>query len=154
MLQADLTEPLRFAADASFDLIVCILVLHYLKDWLPTLCEFHRVLRPGGRVIIATHHPFTDMDLSPTGNYFATDAIKDTGDAGKVRFYRRPLSQISRDLTAAHFVIEDIAEPGPLAPPDGMTLPWYDRVSTTPMRLLIRARREPGVAQPLKNPGS
>ncbi len=50
VLQADLAQPLTFAQDASFDVVVCILVLHYLHDWLPTLREFQRVLRPGGQL--------------------------------------------------------------------------------------------------------
>ena len=139
VLQADLAEPLSFAAAASFDFIVSILVLHYLQDWLPTLREFRRVLRPGGKLIFATHHPFTDMELSPSGDYFATDLIEDEWDVGPVRYYRRPLSKISRDLYTAGFVIEEIAEPRPIVPPEGVTLSWYERALKSPRRLLIRA---------------
>src|SRR5262245_49272741 len=48
VLQADLAEPLTFAGDEEFDVAVCPLVLHYLRDWLPTLRELSRVLKPGG----------------------------------------------------------------------------------------------------------
>ena len=96
VLQADLAEPLTFAADASFDLIVSILVLHYLKDWRPTLAELNRVLRPNGQLFFSTHHPFSDLALAPTDDYFATTLIEDESDVGKVQFYRRPLSKISR----------------------------------------------------------
>src|SRR5262249_6666297 len=44
---ADLRERLDFAADASFDGVVSALVLHYLRDWGPTMAEFRRVLKPG-----------------------------------------------------------------------------------------------------------
>ncbi len=141
VLQADLAEPLDFAEDASFDVVVCVLVLHYLRDWLPALKEFQRVLRPGGLLIFSTHHPFTDMELSPTGDYFSVDLIEDEWDVGKVQFYRRPLSKISRDLFHAGFVIEEISEPQPQKPPDEVTPAWYERTMKNPWRLLVRARR-------------
>lgn len=141
VFQADLAEPLSFAADGSFDLVICVLVLHYLKDWLPTLTEFHRVLRPGGLLIFSTHHPFSDMEMSPTGDYFSTDLIEDEWDIGKVQFYRRPLTKIFQDLFQAGFVTEEISEPQPIKPPDEVSPPWYERTMKTPMRLLVRARK-------------
>jgi SAM-dependent methyltransferase len=139
--QADLAEPLMFCGDASFDLVVCILVLHYLKDWQPTLAEFHRVMRPEGLLIFSTHHPFTDLEMSPTDDYFSTDIIEDEWEIGKVRYYRRPLSRISHDLLQSGFVIEEIAEPQPVKPPDNVVFNSYDRTMKSPMRLLIRARK-------------
>ena len=143
VLQADLAEPFTFAADGSFDLAVCVLVLHYLEDWLPTLREFHRVLRADGQLVFSTHHPFTDMELSTTGDYFATDLLEDEWDVGKVQFYRRPLSKISHDLFQAGFVIEEIAEPQPIKPPEGVLFNSYERTMKTPSRLLVRARKNP-----------
>lgn len=140
VFQADLAEPLRFA-DGSFDLVVCVLVLHYLKDWLPALQEFQRVLRPNGLLIFSTHHPFSDMEMSPSGDYFATDLIEEEWDVGKVQFYRRALSKISRDLFAAGFVIEEICEPQPTKPPGDLLPEWYERAMKKPLRLLVRARR-------------
>ena len=37
-------RPLAFASDASFDLVVASLVLHYLRDWIGPLRELRRVL--------------------------------------------------------------------------------------------------------------
>ncbi len=54
--RADLGEPLPLAG-GSFELVVASLVLHYLEDWAPVLSEFHRVLVPGGRLVVSTHHP-------------------------------------------------------------------------------------------------
>src|SRR5581483_7741648 len=41
VLQADLTEPLSFARDEEFDVAICPLVMHYIRDWQPALAELH-----------------------------------------------------------------------------------------------------------------
>ncbi len=45
-------ESLPFA-DQSFDLVLGHAVLHHLPDLRRAFCEFHRVLRPGGRIAFA-----------------------------------------------------------------------------------------------------
>ncbi len=39
--------------DASFDVILCTLGLMYVPDPEMVLCEMRRVLRPGGRAVVA-----------------------------------------------------------------------------------------------------
>ncbi len=141
VLQADLAEPLAFCADASFDVVICILVLHYLKEWTPALLEFQRILRSDGILFFSTHHPFTDLDLSLTGDYFATELLQDEWDVGTVRYYRRPLSRICNDLRQAGFVIEQLNEPQPIKPPDTVSFASYERAMKSPMRLLVQARK-------------
>ena len=141
VLQADLAEPLDFARDHEFDLVVCPLVLHYLKDWLPALREFHRVLKPRGVLVFSTHHPFQDWQYFKTEDYFAVDLLEDEWHIGKVKFYRRPLTAMSRDLASAGFDIERILEPQPTedfkrADPKG-----YEKHMKRPLFLVIRARK-------------
>jgi SAM-dependent methyltransferase len=64
ILTADLAEPLTFAADASFDLVVASLVMRYLADWNIPLAEFHRVLAADGAVVFSTHHPAMDCNYT------------------------------------------------------------------------------------------
>lgn len=47
-------------ADNSFDRVVAIHVIEHVADVIRTLEEFHRLLRPGGRVRIETPH-YTDF---------------------------------------------------------------------------------------------
>ena len=113
----DLNDPLPFA-DGAFDDVVASLVLHYLKDWGPTLAEMRRVLRPGGRLIVSVQHPFADYAIqNPRPDYLATTAYTDEftfgGRSVELRFWRRPLHAMTDAFTAAGFRLCTISEPQP-----------------------------------------
>lgn len=114
--QADLAEPLEFA-DSSFDLVLASLVLHYLEDWTPTLREFHRVLRPGGRFVMSTHHPIADLRTSGSDDYFGiyqfTEDWQREGRVMRMRFWHRPLRAMLASFAAGGFALEEIREPEP-----------------------------------------
>lgn len=142
VLRADLSDPLSFAADETFDAVVCPLVLHYVRDWGAPLKEFHRILKPGGILVFSTHHPFMDWKLFERADYFAIERLDDTWDVGPVSFYRRPLNAMSEALDAAGFWIERLLEPRPTeefrqADPAG-----YERLQKNPWFLVIRARHQ------------
>lgn len=113
----DLHEPLTWLANGSIDIVVASLVMHYIKDWRPALGEFRRVLRPGGRLVMSTHHPFADFITYSRPNYFAVEEIVDQwgkSDAKyEVRFWRRPLQVLISDLVHTGFRIKQLAEPVP-----------------------------------------
>jgi len=117
LYQADLSQPLPFP-DGSFDLVLSSLVMHYLQDWEATLREFHRVLVPGGRVVMSTHHPFMDMRLSSSDDYFGiytyTEDWQRDGKTMRMRFWHRPLRAMLSAFTASGFAVGHIAEPDPL----------------------------------------
>jgi SAM-dependent methyltransferase len=98
VLTCDLTEPLSFNNE-SFDLIVSSLTLHYIDDWIPTFREFHRVLKPGGKLIFSVNHPFMDFQHFERPDYFVHELLmeiwnkKESGPV-EVTFYRRPLQKI------------------------------------------------------------
>jgi len=52
----DLTQPLPFA-DASFDRIICGLVLDHIPGLKPLFAEMRRVCRPTGFAVISVMHP-------------------------------------------------------------------------------------------------
>jgi ubiquinone/menaquinone biosynthesis C-methylase UbiE len=62
MRVADLASPLPFPDDA-FDDVIASLVLHYLKDRGPTLAEFRRVVKTGGRLIVSVNHPTAEYSI-------------------------------------------------------------------------------------------
>ncbi len=141
VFQADLTEPLTFANDSSFDLIIAPMVLHYIRDWSPVLAEFNRVLKGNGLLIFSTHHPFMDWQLFKTEDYFATDLIEDEWSIGKVCYFRRPLTAICDSIRSAGFLIETILEPRPVeafrtADPEN-----YEKLMKNPWFIIFRAKK-------------
>lgn len=135
VLQADLAQPLPFA-DASFDIVLSSLTLHYLEDWTAPLREFARVLRPGGRLVLSTHHPY--MTAAGVAGYHTVTPVEE-GWSGfaeapvPVRFYHRPLQRIVTDVLNAGFVLRGLHEPQPTAEADARD-----------PKLAARFRREPG----------
>jgi ubiquinone/menaquinone biosynthesis C-methylase UbiE len=112
----DLAKPLPFD-DSSFDIAVASLVMHYLEFWTPALSEIRRVLTPQGRMVFSTHHPTMDWKLHSPDNYFtkkqSTEVWVKGGKPFEVTTWRRPLAEISREISEAGLVINRIDEPMP-----------------------------------------
>jgi ubiquinone/menaquinone biosynthesis C-methylase UbiE len=109
----DLAEPLTWIDDATIDLVVSSLAMHYLASWKATLREFHRVLVLGGRLVMSTHHPaMTDPIVE---DYFEVQLVHDTwtieGKTREITFYHRPMSLIVNELIEAHFDVRRLIEP-------------------------------------------
>jgi SAM-dependent methyltransferase len=138
---ADLAEPLAFE-DRSFDVAVASLVMHYLRDWVPPLRELRRVLRPGGVFVLSTHHPCQDVELSASGDYFATELVVDRWTLGEraydVRFWRRPLSEAFRAIADGGFRIDALSEPQPLPECRERFPEAWDRLARQPHFLFLR----------------
>jgi len=120
--------------------VVCQLVLSHVPGLEVAFAEFARVLAPGGRLVVTTHHPFHDylvvrdreypdvegwgMDLDPAV-HAADDAptyadterfrIDWTGDGEGIpgTYYRRPFSGLLGPLLAAGFDVAAVEEPTP-----------------------------------------
>ncbi len=60
MPSSEVTDLLMFA-DGCFDKVCCSLVLSYLTRPESLLTELHRVLKPGGRIVLSSMKPFCDM---------------------------------------------------------------------------------------------
>ncbi|WP_084515670.1 class I SAM-dependent methyltransferase [Nocardia acidivorans] len=118
---ADLADPLPFP-DNTFDAVVASLVLHYLRDWGPTLTELRRVLRPGGRRIASVEHPFAiwlaERSAGEKTDYFQTRERAEEwtmgGQVARLTFWDRPLHAMTDAFTAAGFRIGVISEPSPV----------------------------------------
>ncbi len=115
---ADLADPLPFP-DNAFDDVVASLVLHYLRDWEPTLAQLRRVLVPGGRLLVSVEHPFANFLgqylAENQTNYFQTRNRTEEwsmgGQTAQLSFWDRPLHAMTDAFAAAGFRIDVISEP-------------------------------------------
>ena len=141
---ADLAQPLDFLPDDSVDGVVSALVLHYLRDWGPTLCELRRVLRPDGWLVLSTHHPAEEAARLDVPDYFAVEEYEDDWQwLGTVRYWRRPLTATVDALADAGFAVERLVEPLPTAAFRAAKPEAYARLRKRPGFLLVRARPWP-----------
>jgi SAM-dependent methyltransferase len=145
VLCADLARPLP-PANASFDVVLSSLTLHYLEDWLPPLREFARVLRPGGRLVLSTHHPALTDD--PGADYHAVRLVEEGWDgfadsAVPMRFYHRPLERIVGDVLAAGFILRGLHEPRPSAEAEDRDPAVAARLRARPWFLVLDAEAAP-----------
>jgi ubiquinone/menaquinone biosynthesis C-methylase UbiE len=137
---ANVADPLSFLADASFDVVLSALMLHYIRDWGPVLGEFKRILRRDGVAVISTHHPAMDVELSGTRDYFATELLSDqwtfNGRIFDVEFWRRPLTDMVAAMQRAGFRIDRLVEPMPL-PECEQRFPYEWTLLTTKPRFVF-----------------
>lgn len=131
-------------ADATFDIVLSSLMLHYVDDLDKAFCEFARLLRPTGRLVLSTHHPTHDAKSLADPGYMVEEVIEERWGwlDQNMRYYRRPLSSLTEPLAAAGFVIERICEPKPdeafrQADPKG-----HEQLRRLPAFLLMRARKD------------
>ncbi|MFC4552646.1 MULTISPECIES: class I SAM-dependent methyltransferase [Halorussus] len=134
--EANLAEPLDFAADGEFDGVVSSLALDYVADWRPTFAEFARVLAPGGFLVFSVRHPLDELD--DEANYFEVERrVADW--AVEVPYYRRSLSEILGPLLDAGFRMDEVVEP---TPTETFRERWperYETESKRPVFLCVRA---------------
>ena len=143
VIQGDVRDLRELLTDETFDLVLSSLVLHYLADLPAVFAECARLLRPGGTLVFSTHHPVHDQASLLDPGYLKAELIEEEwGWLGeKMRYYRRPLRDLTDPLADAGFVIERICEPTPneelrLEDPKG-----YDRLSRLPAFIFVRARK-------------
>ena len=137
---ADLSEPVGFIADHTMDGIVSSLVMHYIRDWGPTLREFRRILKPGGWLLLSTHHPMADARHFEPKRYLDTELIEDYWEwVGTVRFFRRPLSSVIQSVADAGFVIEKLVEPVPTEEFRRLKPDSYEQSLRSPEFLIVQA---------------
>ena len=110
----NMDSPLDWLEDESFDAALMALVIHHLDDRTAALRELWRVLRPGGPLVVSTHHPTSDW-LRLGGSYFEKKRVDEDWHEGRwrVRYWRMPLQQLCAEFADSGFLIERLVEPLP-----------------------------------------
>jgi ubiquinone/menaquinone biosynthesis C-methylase UbiE len=133
---------LPMLGDASFDLVVSPLVLHYVEDLRRMFSEWARVLRPRGTVVFSTHNPVRTATVVERGQLFPTLVEEEWRWLNtKMRYYQRSLRDITDPMTAAGFVLEELSEPTPSEALRQKDPRGYDRLIELPAFIFVRARK-------------
>ncbi|MBI5191685.1 MAG: methyltransferase domain-containing protein [Nitrospirae bacterium] len=84
LVRADLNKPLPYD-DASFDYVACLEGIEHVENTHHILREFHRVLRPGGTLVISTPNILNTKNryrFCWTGTYYGFPHIIRTPEEG------------------------------------------------------------------------
>jgi len=138
---ADLRDVLP---DGSCDLVLSSLALHYVENLNAVFCEWARLLRPGGQIVLSTHHPIHDAKSVMEPGYLVEELLEEKWGwlNESMRYFRRPLRSLTDPLSQAGFVIERILEPDPAAALAEADPKGYERLCRLPAFLFVRARKD------------
>ncbi len=138
VLQCALQDPLPFA-NQHFDAVLCALAGEHLDRIPAVLRELHRILRPGGRIVLALHYP--DLRASHvkavSGSLYEVEFEFHTGS------FRHSVHDYTSALTAVGFIDlrqHQVAHPGkqqslfPIESED-------DEQSEYPTQVVLQAQR-------------
>ncbi|MGF1701253.1 class I SAM-dependent methyltransferase [Photobacterium makurazakiensis] len=141
----DLSKGLPQEVDASADLVISPLMIHYLEDLSPLFSDVHRVLKAGGVFVFSTHHPFADFECSTTGNYFERERVTEKWDTVgvpvEVSFYRRSLTEIMNALTENGLAVTQISEGEVLEKVKEISPEKYEYLSKNPNFIFIKCQK-------------
>lgn len=161
-------EALEFE-DASFDLLISSLAIHYLADWTTALKEAKRVLVDGGRYIFSCGHPidsamqyFRDTRYSGsmlgvrkdlesnlneyTGNYLQASQGGTTPLTVPIReltvtVYTQTFAKMVKYITDAGFTIKSVVEPLPIDEMKALDLATYEKLMRFPSFIIWEIRK-------------
>jgi SAM-dependent methyltransferase len=143
---ADLSQPLDFLEDGSFDIVLSALTLDYIEDWGKVFNEFFRVLRVLGVLVFSAGHPAADFNFRDMESYFETELLQQTwrgfGKPVVVPNYRRPLGAMLNPLVETGFSIDHILEPQPLEQFKEQDPEDYERLLKRPNFTCFRAVKQ------------
>jgi SAM-dependent methyltransferase len=142
----DLQTPMTWAADGEFDVALMPLVLHHLDNRTAALREVARVLRPGGRLVVSTHHPTSDW-LRLGASYFTVEKVRERWNRGwDVTYWRLPLDVTCDEFRDSGFLIERIHEPRPSGQLRERYPDTADRLSIAPAFIVFSLVKAPSDA--------
>ncbi|MEO8845607.1 MAG: methyltransferase domain-containing protein [Kofleriaceae bacterium] len=141
LIHGDMSD-LQLLGDASFDLIVSPLVIHYIENLRQMFAEWARVLRPNRTIVFSTHNPARTATVVERGTLFPT-LVEEAWPwlNQKMRYYQRSLRDITEPLTKAGFAIERIDEPTPSEALRQKDPKGFERLTKLPAFIFVRAHK-------------
>lgn len=137
VLQCALQDPLPFA-NHHFDAVLCALAGEHLDRIPAVLREFHRILKPGGRIVLALHYP----DLRASHVKEVSDSLFEVEFEFHTGSFRHSVHDYTSALTAVGFIDirqHQVAHPGKQE--SLFPLESEERQSEYPTQVVLQARR-------------
>jgi SAM-dependent methyltransferase len=144
LFQADLGQSLTRLGNESFDLVASSLVIDYVRDWRLPLAEFHRVLRPEGRLVFSVQHPLGSYLWYKPPTAFGVHYVEATwrgfgGEPVVVPDWYRSFAEIVNPLLAAGFVLRNIVETTPDPALESVDPERFAKYSRQPSFMILSA---------------
>ena len=147
-------ERLGMFRAASFDLVLSSFGWEFVPDLLACFRECHRVLAPGGLLVVCTTHPLSafpwdtrESALIVTDYFNPPVEVWEDSSPGAVTYFRT-FQEMHDLLTDSGFIVERVVEPCPQ--PDSATPyagPYWkdhaERLARVPFAIVFRARKKP-----------
>jgi ubiquinone/menaquinone biosynthesis C-methylase UbiE len=138
LLQCALQDPLPFT-NRHFDAVLCALAGEHLDRIPAVLREFHRILKPGGRIVLALHYP----GLRAARLKHVQDSLYEAEFEFHTGSFRHSVHDYTSALIAVGFVDirqHQVARPGrqqSLFPEEGAA----EKQNEYPAQVVLQARR-------------
>ena len=144
ILRHDMAEPFLFMDSNQVDLVVSSLAIDYVCDWSRPLSEFHRVLRPGGRLIFSAQHPMGSYDLYKPNSAFGVQYVEAVwadfgGEPVVVPDYYRSFAEIINPVLKAGFDLKEVVETRPVEELKHRSPDMYERLNRQASFMIIEA---------------
>ena len=153
-----LAEHLPFR-DSFFDAAIACLVVEHIEQFEESFREVSRVVKRGGRFVLAMNHPLLqspgsswveDWTTDPpekywrVGSYLREEASEEHfGDGVSIPFTHRPLSRYLNTLNDSGFVTTRMLEPQPFSIQEE-NLKWKNEIAFIPRLLLLVCEKSSG----------
>ncbi len=133
----------------KFDMVLCNLVIGYIKNLNRALKNINNSLKKKGVLILSDIHPFKSATIESNGKRVLTDYFSKKeyqtriifGGNEKIRLTRRTFEEIFGTLINNGFTVETIIEPKPIVKKTRENREIIKKYSKIPLIILIKAKK-------------
>jgi SAM-dependent methyltransferase len=146
----------------GFDLVYSSLTMHYIEDWIVTLKNLAKYMKPEAKFLFSVHHPIkwgaetnrskeentfllgyrksklNNLDYTIYGDYLTSRKINDKLFGRlDIEYYHKSISQIFSVIKESGMKIHNLIEPRPIEESRAIKIDFYETYSKIPLFLII-----------------